>query len=196
MRTAALLCNGLRGEKQNRGMSRPHEAIGGAKGWVYIHVSWKPSSCGLTLLPPCPVISALSRNFPPSLPPTRLVSYQTDWFVHMDFCIPPSSLFCPLFLCLLLSLPFSRSITLMLCGSVGCCVYSCMGAWNNLLAHTLSFPLSFSIPLLSHPSFIVCCFFFFCLSQPFQIYRRVITWGSFHNISIYFGAESGRDQTL
>lgn len=48
---------------------------------------------------------------PPSLP--LLVSYQTDGFFHMAFTPPSAPSFSP-----------SRSISLMLCGSVGCCVCS------------------------------------------------------------------------
>lgn len=74
----------------------------------------------------------------PSLP--SVVSYQTDGFFHMAF---HSSLPRP-------SFSPSRSITLMLCGSVGCSVFS----RNNLAACILS-PHP---PFLSHPLFILHCF--------------------------------------
>lgn len=78
-----------------------------------------PPPCVLTLLAPCCVISIITQ--PPSLP--LLVSYQTDGFFHMAFTPPSAPSFSP-----------SRSISLMLCGSVGCCVCS----WNNLVARILS----------------------------------------------------------
>lgn len=100
-----LLSGGLQ-EKWSREIMRHHEGGGGASQLVYVHVTWTLSSCGLPLLPLCLIISPLSRNLPPS--------HQTDGSTHMAVLSP--------------SLPLSHSITLMHCGSVGCCVRSWMGS--------------------------------------------------------------------
>lgn len=79
-----------------------------------------PPSCALTLAASCWVIFVASRNRPPlsSPSPARplVVSYQTDGFFHMaNLPSSSSSSAAPR----APSLPSSRSIALMLCGSVG-----------------------------------------------------------------------------
>lgn len=129
-----------------------HEAMGGAKRWLYIHVSWNPSP--LCAHPLSPVLCHLCIiTQPPSLP--LLVSYQTDGFFHMAFTPPSAPSFSP-----------SRSITLMLCGSVGCCVCS----WNNLVACILSpfHPLFVSSFIHSFLLFFFCLIFCLCQLLDFK----------------------------
>lgn len=153
-----LLFNGLRRgftEKQSRGMFRPPEAMAWATWWVYIHVSWSPSSSGCSPSNPLSLLSSLHHHTT-SLP--SVVSYQTDGFIHMAFCITPSS-HCPLRLCLpppSLSLHHPnalwqcRPLCLLLHGSLKWSV-------NQLF---LFVSLTFTL-FLFHPSFILC-FHWFC----------------------------------
>lgn len=131
-------------------------SVGWAEGWW---ASWSDGrsqkmalhSCIMKPLPLCahslsPVLCHLCIiTQPPSLP--LLVSYQTDGFFHMAFTPPSAPSFSP-----------SRSITLMLCGSVGCCVCS----WNNLVACILSpfHPLFVSSFIHSFLLFFVVIFVF------------------------------------
>lgn len=99
----------------------------------------------------------------PSLP--SVVSYQTDGFFHMAFhsSLPRLS-FSP-----------SRSITLTLCGSVGCSVFS----RNNLAACILSLPSPFFVS-----SFIYsCCFVNSWISDIETIFLLQRAWINIYLLS-------------
>lgn len=154
------VCRGVIGGQQNRGMFRPpcsdrrSQRMGSHLRIIKPlllprahHLT--PVSCHLCMITQPPS--------PPSLCPIKQMGSSTWLFL--------SSLY-PLFPPPLPPLPPSRCITLMLYGSVGCCVCSCMWAWNNLLAGILSPTRSSPFCLILH-SFILVCFVFFsvCVSR-------------------------------
>lgn len=147
-RWGPLPCSSM-GWAEQRAVTR-HEAIGGAKRRLYIHVSSNPSPSVLGLLALCYVISVLSRNTP-SLPPS-CIWHPMNWRA-LPSLLPPAPSCSP-----------SCSITLMLCGSARLLCFLLHWSLKSVSLHSLFHPLFVSS---LYPCFLCQWLDFKCFKSSF-----------------------------